>query len=85
MNNAGQAALVGLMIGAIVILAAVIMVAPLGDVVEDQQSASNLDCDNSSISDGKKAACLVMDLFTPYFIGIAIFAAGAYITARYVI
>lgn len=85
MNNRGQLAIVGLMIGIMAFLVGMITVGPLGDVMDEQRSASNLDCDNSSISDGSKMACLVLDLTIPYWIAIIFAMAGAYVTARYVI
>jgi len=83
MNKRGQVALVGLMIGIFVILFAVIAISPLADVVESQLSASALDCDNSSITDGAKMTCLALDLTVPYFFVTVIALAGAYMTAKY--
>ena len=84
MNNRGQLALVGLMIGIFVILFAVLAISPLADVVEVQLGASNLDCDNASITDGAKMACLALDLTVPYFLITVLVLAGAYMTAKWV-
>ena len=83
MNNRGQVALVGLMIGIFVILFAVISISSLADVVEEQLDANHLDCENSSITDGAKMTCLALDLTIPYFFLTVIALAGAYMTAKW--
>jgi len=83
MNNKGQLALVGMMIGIFVILFAVISISPLADVVETQLGASQLDCENASITDGAKMTCLALDLIVPYFFLTVIALAGAYMTAKW--
>lgn len=40
---------------------------------------NQLDCSNSSISDGTKLMCLETDIFIPYFILFIISAAGGYL------
>ena len=39
----------------------------------------DLDCTNSSITDGTKMNCLLTDVLTPYFIIFIIAAAGGYL------
>lgn len=39
----------------------------------------DLDCTNSSITDGTKMNCLLTDVLTPYFILFIIAAAGGYL------
>ena len=83
-NRRGQAALVGLMIGIMVFTLAMIFIDPIGDVIDVTRGADQLDCSNSTISDGNKATCLIVDLIMPYFIVIIIAVAGGWISARFV-
>jgi hypothetical protein len=79
MNNSGQAMLVGLMIFVIVLITAIIFITPLKDLIVEQRDSSHLDCDNSSISFGAKATCIVADLIMPWFIFTAIAAGASYV------
>jgi len=83
-NRRGQAALVGLMIGIMVFMLAMVFIDPIGDVIDVTRGADQLDCSNSTISDGNKATCLIVDLIMPYFIVIIIAVAGGWISARFV-
>ena len=84
LNNKGQTALIGLMIGVMIFMMAMIFIDPLADVIDETRNNSQLDCSNTSITDGKKATCLIVDLILPYFIAIIIAIAGALISARFV-
>lgn len=83
-NKKGQAALVGLMIGIMVFMLAMIFIAPLADVITETRAVDQLDCSNGSITDGAKMTCLIVDLFLPYFIAIVIAIGGAYMSARFI-
>jgi len=83
-NKKGQAALVGLMIGVMVFMLAMIFIAPIGDVIDEVRGGSQLDCDNATISDGHKGTCLIVDLIMPYFIAIILAVAGGWISARFI-
>lgn len=82
LNKKGQTAILGIMIGVFVFLLAMTFIDPLSDVITESRAADQLDCDNSSISDGKKLTCLMVDLILPYFIGVVIAVAGGYLGAR---
>jgi len=84
MNKGAQVALISLMVGVMVFMLAMVFIDPLSDVIEETRNNTQLDCSNSSISDGKKATCLIVDLILPYFIAIIIALAGALISARFV-
>tara|TARA_R110002020_G_scaffold368322_1_gene580168 strand:+ start:160 stop:417 length:258 start_codon:yes stop_codon:yes gene_type:complete len=84
MNKGAQVALISLMVGVMVFMLAMVFIDPLSDVIEETRNNTQLDCSNSSISDGKKATCLIVDLILPYFIAIIIAIAGALISARFV-
>jgi len=47
--------------------------------------SDNLDCDNSSISDGTKLTCLAVDSTVPYFILAILSVTIGIITARFMI
>jgi hypothetical protein len=84
-NKKGQTAVLGLMIGVFVFMLAMVFIDPLKDVISESRSVSQLDCENSSISDGTKATCLVVDLILPYFISVVVAVAGAWIGAKILI
>lgn len=84
LRNKGQAALVGLMIGIMVFMMAMVFIDPIKDTMIQVRAVDQLDCGNSSITDGEKMTCLVVDLILPYFIVIVIAIAGAWIGARFV-
>ncbi|GAG89185.1 unnamed protein product [marine sediment metagenome] len=84
MNNNGQVFLVGLMLGIAAFMLAMVFINPITDVITEARAADQLDCSNSSITDGKKMTCLMVDLILPIFIGICIGLAGAYVTAKFV-
>jgi len=84
MNKGAQVALISLMVGIMVFMLAMVFIDPLSDVIDETRNNTQLDCSNSSISDGKKATCLIVDLILPYFIAIIIAIAGALISARFV-
>jgi len=82
MNKAGQATLVGLMVFVFVFIAAVALIPSLKTVIDDARSTTHLDCDNTSISLGQQATCLVVDIYMFYFMGVVIFGAGSYLIFR---
>lgn len=83
MNNKGQVFLIGLMLGIATFMLAMIFIDPLIAVIDESRGTDQLDCLNSSISDGKKATCLIVDLTLPIFIAVVVGLAGAYITAKF--
>ena len=82
LNKKGQTAMIGLMIGIMVFMLAMVFIDPLSDVITESRASDQLDCSNSSVSDGKKMTCLMVDLLLPYFIGIVIAIAGGYLGAK---
>lgn len=83
-GKGGQVALVSLMIGIFVFMLAMVFINPLKDVIIESRASDQLDCDNSSISDGSKMTCLIVDLIMPYFIGIVLAVAGAWVSAKWI-
>lgn len=82
MNRNGQTMLLGLMMGVFLFMLAMVFIEPIKDVISSVRGTSQLDCNNSSISDGTKGTCLIVDLILPYFIITIVALAGGWITAR---
>lgn len=72
MNKKGQVALFGVMVAVFLFFAAVALIPAIKDNIVIARDATHLDCDNTSISTGQKATCLIVDLYLPYYIGVAI-------------
>ena len=83
-NKKGQAALVALAIGIFIFFLGLSFIDPLKDVITEARAVDQLDCANSSITDGAKTTCLIVDLILPYFIITILAIAGAWISARIV-
>lgn len=83
MNNKGTI-LISVMLGVLLFVAVMIFINPISDVVTEVRGASQLDCDNESISDGHKGACLINDLSLPMYIMAGMGVALAVIGARIV-
>ena len=89
MNNKGQIMIYGVMVALCIIILALAL-APA--VVESTEGARNatvgdqtgLDCNNASISNFDKAACISTDSTSWYFIGALIFIGGGLVTAKLV-
>lgn len=84
MNRTGQTMLLGIMLSVFFFMIAFVFIAPLSQIVEDARDSSQLDCSNSSISDGSKATCLITGVMLPYFIGVVLAVAAGLITARFI-
>lgn len=83
LNRRGQTVLVGLMLGVFVFMMAMVFIDPLRDVITESRAADQLDCSNSTITDGAKATCLIVDLLLPYFIMAVVALAAGLIGARF--
>lgn len=53
------------------------------DEVTRARGSSQMNCSDSTISDGSKLTCLLIDIVVPYFIIIVISTTGGLITARF--
>ena len=83
MNTGGQVMLVGLMIGIIAFMAAMVFIDPIKDVITEARGASQLNC-AGDISDGAKMTCLMVDLILPAFIGICFALAATALGSRFI-
>ena len=90
MNNRGQVIFFTLMIGLTVLILAMALAFPVKQASDNATNYSNnvtgshqtLDCNNDSISNFDKAACIVADLSIFYFIGGLIFLVGSILAAK---
>lgn len=91
MNRKGQLFFFTLMLAVVVIILALALTPVVRETVNDARNtttsdgAAGLDCDNSSISDFDKSACVITDISSPYFFGILLGIAGAAIGARVIL
>lgn len=72
MNRKGQTVMVGIMIAVMAYIMIVQFVSPLKSFITDARAPAGLDCTNSSITDGEKSTCVIVDFSLFYFIGMAI-------------
>lgn len=74
-NKRGQWVFAGIMIIIMVIIVLTQFISPLKSVIGTARGPSGLDCANESISTGTTMACIVVDTYLFYFLGMA-FAFG---------
>ncbi len=89
MNKKGSVVIYGLCLGLLIIILALALapvVKNLTDGARNETSGDTvgLDCDNDSISNFDKGACVATDLTLFYFIGSLIFIGGLIITSKIV-
>ena len=85
MNKKGQTMIVGLMVGVMIFMLAMVFINPIKSVIKEARNETQLDCNNASITDGEKSTCLIVDLILPYFIGLVCAVAGGWIFAKIII
>lgn len=87
MNKKGSVMIYSIMLG-LVIIVTTLALAPAGkEFIDSAMNESvgdtiGMDCDNESISNFDKAACVVTDFSLFYFFGGLIFIAGLIVTGR---
>ncbi len=86
MNNKGQVIIISFCIGLVVAILALALAPALQSQITDARNSTDssigLDCDNESISNFDKAACVATDITLPYFIGFLLLLAGAIVVGR---
>ena len=87
MNNRGQLFFYSFMLGITILILALAFAPAIKQQIDTTRSPSSgdytgLDCGNTSISNYDKAACLVTDATTPYFIIGLLAIGGAVIGAK---
>jgi uncharacterized membrane protein len=86
MNRKGQVIIYGLMVGLIIIVLALAL-APAttnfsATAMNNSSDNSGLNCSDTTISNYDKGACVVVDLYSAYFIGALIFIGGAILISK---
>lgn len=73
MNKQGNTFIVVLMMALLFFFIGLAIAAPLNEVVQEQRDNAN--CSLTNLTIYQQGGCVIMDLYSPYFIGI-IFALG---------
>ena len=89
MNNKAQSSgipnlLLAFMVAGFLFLIGMGIINIIKPEVTNARSSGNLDCSSSTISDGTKVTCLLIDIVVPYVFVIIFAAAGGIITARFI-
>jgi len=82
MNKAGQMAFVGMMLGVMLLIGAVVLIEPIKEQVTFARNSDNLDCDNAAISTGTAMTCIIVDWYMPIFVGVALTISFAWVGLR---
>jgi len=82
MNKKGSGMLLGIVFAVMIFIVGMLFVNYFFDDVTLAVGTTQLDCDNSAISDGTKITCLGLDLIIPYFIVLVVSAAGGVIISK---
>jgi hypothetical protein len=87
MEKKGQVVFYGLMLGLVIIILGLAIAPAIKESVTTARNSTDgdtigMDCNNASISDYDKAACITTDLTIFYFVASLIFIGGAIITAK---
>ena len=87
MNKNGSVVIYTMMIGMLIIILGLALAPSVQDTISNamnptSENSIGLDCNNESISNFDKAACVGTDLTLFYFIGSLIFIGGLIITAK---
>lgn len=84
MNRRGESIFLGIISGIVVFMFGVLFVNFLGTDITTSQSSTNLDCTNSSITDGTRLNCLGTDIIVPYYFIILIAVSVGAIIGRFI-
>lgn len=87
MNNKGQVMVFAVMLGLVIIIVALALAPAVSQSTTSAMNTSvgdtiGMDCNNDTISDFNKAACVAVDISLPYFVGVLLLIGGAVVTAR---
>jgi len=78
-NKRGQWVFAGIMIAVMVIIILTQFIGPLKNEIVSARGPTGLDCANASISTGTTMACIVVDTYLFYFLGMVFAFAMGYI------
>lgn len=82
MNRKADTVFMGIVFGIMIFVAGTLFISFISDRVADLAGSTGLNCDDSTISDGVKGACLITELVVPYFIIIIVSLAGGLLIGK---
>jgi len=82
MNKNGSSFFLVLMLAVIFFVLGLALSTPLNQVVQESRTSALMNCTNTSIDSYQKGACIITDLYSPYFVGILFGIAGAILGAK---
>jgi len=85
MNKEGQTIGFAILWAIIIFMVGVLIIPFIGDEVTRTTGTSQLDCNNSTISDGTKLTCLAVDIVIPYFVIILLAIVGSLAITRFLV
>ena len=83
MNNKGQSMGLAIVMAITIFIVGMLCINFVKMGITTARDASNLNCADSTISDGTKLTCLVVDIVVPYFFVLIFSVAGGIISARF--
>lgn len=84
MNKAGQTIGFAVLWAVIIFMVGILILPFIGDEVTRATGTDQLDCNNSTISDGTKLTCLEVDIIIPYFLIMIISIVGSLAITRFI-
>ena len=82
MNKKGQSLIFGIMLLFFALIIVTIIIAPLVEVIDIARDSEHLDCANTTIETGRRATCLIIGIYLPYFVATALFLGGGYLITK---
>jgi hypothetical protein len=82
MNQKGATFFIAIIFAVMIFVAGMLILNFMKDDISAVTSSTALDCNNQTITDGNKVACLGMDIAIPYFFILVLSAAGGIIAAK---
>lgn len=80
MNRKGQLAMVGIMLGFMIVATAIVMIDPLKIMID--QARTDIGCSGGSLTTGERLGCLVVDFTFFAFLGTALSVGVAWVGVK---
>ena len=83
-NKKGQAWTLGFMFAVMLFITVVIMIEPLKEGIDIARDSSHLNCSSpaGTLSTGRRATCILVDMWLFYFVGVGLAGAGAFLVGK---
>ena len=82
MNKKGQSLIYGIMLLFFALIIVTIILAPMIEVIDLARDEDNLNCSSNSLSTPRRATCLIVGIYLPYFVITALFLGGGYLVTQ---